>query len=228
MVGEPGVEEAPISLSGITDGGEFDLTIRAVGRVTDYLARLQPGETMQWRGPFGRGWPLAEARGHDLLLVAGGLGLAPLRPVIEHCLANPAAYGSVLLVNGARKPDHFLFQQEYEYWERQLSVMLTVDEVPAGTSWGHDVGLVTGVIDRLELDSSTYALVCGPEIMMRFVARQLLDKGLSAGRIFVILERRMRCGIAQCGHCQHGPLFVCRDGPVFRYQEIADYPDTLL
>ena len=171
---------------------------------------------------------MAEAEGHELLLVAGGVGLAPLRPVIETVVGRPGSYGAVHLVNGAREPARLLFREEYQGWRQWLSVLLTVDQVPPGTPWEHDVGLVTALIDRLELNPGTFAFLCGPEIMMRFVVRLLLDKGLAPERIFVILERRMRCGIAQCGHCQHGPFFVCRDGPVFSYEQIGAFPDTLL
>lgn len=229
MVGWPGVGEAPISLSAFNGQGEFSLTIRSVGRVTDFLTRMQPGDEVFYRGPFGRGWPLEKAQGRDLLLVAGGLGLAPLRPVIEAASAAAGSFNSVRLVYGSRDPENMLFTGEYERWRQTISVALTVDEVPAGATWKHDVGLVTGVIGRMEFNpAETVAMVCGPEIMMRFVGRQLLQLGIAAGRIFVSLERRMRCGFGQCGHCQHGPTFVCRDGPVFSYDEVCNFPDTLL
>jgi NAD(P)H-flavin reductase len=229
MIGWPGVGEAPVSLSAFNGGDEFSLTIRAVGRVTDYLARMQPGDEVFCRGPYGRGWPLEEVKGGDLLLVAGGLGLAPLRPVIDTVTTKTGSFNKIRLAYGGREPGSLLYTGEYERWRGSISVSLTVDEVPAGTGWEHDVGLVTGIINRLELaPANTHAFVCGPELMMRFVCRQLLQLGLAAGRIFVSLERRMRCGIGQCGHCQLGPAFVCKDGPVLRYEEAKAFPDTLL
>lgn len=228
MVGWPGVVEAPISLSAFNDSGGFSLTIRAVGRVTEYLTRLGPGDDLYCRGPYGRGWPLEQARDSELLLVAGGLGLAPLRPVIEAAITGNL-FKSVSLVYGCRDPESLLFRAEYEDWQQAMPVLLTVDEVPPGSGWEHEVGLVTGLIDRLAINPATsYAFVCGPEIMMRFVSRQLLRLGLAPERIIVSLERRMRCGLGQCGHCQHGPLFVCKDGPVFHYGEVSSLPDTLL
>ena len=229
MVGLPGTEEAPISLSSIGDKGRFGLSIRTAGRVTTALTRLSAGDHIRWRGPYGRGWPCRETRGNELLLVAGGVGLAPLKPVIEAAVERPGFWGRVRLVNGGREPSSLLFRDRYEEWRKSISVLLTVDEVPPGSAWQHDVGLVTGLIDRLEPNPArTFAFICGPEIMMRFVVRQLREKGLPDNRIFVSLERRMRCGIAQCGHCQHGPFFVCRDGPVFSCREMIGLPDTLL
>jgi NAD(P)H-flavin reductase len=229
MVGRPGLGEAPISLSGCNGEDDFSLTIRAVGRVTGYLARLQVGDELFCRGPFGRGWPLDEAGGSDLLLVAGGVGLAPLRPVIEAVAAAPDSYGEVRLAYGGREPDHLIFTGDFKRWRNYLSLFLTVDEVPPGTKWEHEVGLVTGIIDRLRLlPAESRAFVCGPEIMMRFVCKQLIRLGFGPSRIFVTLERRMRCGFGQCGHCQHGPHFVCRDGPVFSYDQVHNFPDTLL
>jgi NAD(P)H-flavin reductase len=229
MVGLPGLGEAPISLSGFGGSDEFSLTIRAVGRVTDYLARLRPGDEVFYRGPYGRGWPLETAVGGDLLLVAGGLGLAPLRPVIESVADKNRTLSRVLLAYGGRDPENLLYRDEFDRWQDSISLSLTVDDVPAGTAWDHDIGLVTGIIGRLELiPANTVALVCGPEIMMRFVCRQLLQLEFAAARIFVSLERRMRCGFGQCGHCQHGPFFVCKDGPVFSYDQVNGLPDTLL
>lgn len=228
MAGLPGVGEAPISLSAFNKNGGFSLTIRAVGRVTNHLTRMRAGDEIYCRGPYGRGWPLETAKADNLLLVAGGLGLAPLRPIIA-AVQKKELFDNVHLIYGSRDPDNLLFTNEYELWRNFMDVSLTVDEVPAGVTWEHDVGLVTGVIDRLRPDpANTLAFVCGPEIMMRFVSRQLLRLGLPANRVLVSMERRMRCGFGHCGHCQHGPTFVCRDGPVFNYDEVNSFPDTLL
>jgi NAD(P)H-flavin reductase len=229
MLGYPGVGEAAISVSSLPAGSIFLHTIKAVGRVTDFLARFVPGDEIFWRGPFGRGWPLAAAEGKDLLLVAGGLGLAPLRPVLEAVMANREQYGAVTLVHGSRNPDCLLFVDQYEQWQKFFSVHLTVDEDSAATSCDYQVGLVTMPLDQLELvPAQTVAFVCGPEIMMRFVAGKLLARALAPTDIYVNLERRMKCGIGQCGHCQHGPAFVCKDGPVFSYPEASRFPDTQL
>lgn len=228
MVGRPGVGEAPISISAIAaDGGAglFEHTVRAVGRVTEYMAKLAPGDEVFLRGPYGRGWPSATAG--DVLVVAGGLGLAPLRPLLQK--AAEGRSGEVTLLYGARDPLNVLFKDELEKWARQFPVMLTVDEVPEGSRWQHGVGLITGLFDKVRIDPRrSSAFICGPEIMMRFAARQLVLMGLPPSRIFVSLERRMRCGVAQCGHCQLGSLFVCKDGPVVAYDEVKGLPDMLL
>jgi NAD(P)H-flavin reductase len=228
MVGRPGVGEAPISISAIPANGGAGLlehTVRAVGRVTEYMAKLAPGDEIFLRGPYGRGWP-AEPGG-DVLIVAGGLGLAPLRPFVRK--AAEGRSGEVSLLYGARDPSNVLFKDELEQWARQLPVMLTVDEVPEGGRWQHGVGLITGLFDKVRIEPRrSSAFICGPEIMMRFAARQLVLMGLPPSRIFVSLERRMRCGVAQCGHCQLGSLFVCKDGPVVAYDEVKGLPDMLL
>jgi NAD(P)H-flavin reductase len=229
MLGFPGVGEAAISISSRPEKDLFLHTIRAVGRVTKFLTRLQPGNEFFWRGPYGRAWPVKQAEGQDLLLVAGGVGLAPLRPVIEAVFTRRAAFGKVTLIYGARDPGSLLYTALYDRWRRNLDLHLTVDQVPTCISWPHGVGLVTGPLEKVALDlGATIAFVCGPEIMMRFVARQLLLARLSSSSLYVSLERRMKCGIGQCGHCQHGTTFVCKDGPVFLYRDVRGFPDSLL
>jgi len=228
MVGYPGVGEAPISLSSLPRNGTFQHTIRAAGRVTGFLARLKRGDELFLRGPYGAGWPMEEAA-RGLVIVAGGLGLAPVRPVVHEIAADRGAFGEVSLLAGARDPMSMLYRDEVEEWKRHMRVLLTVDEVPHGAQWGHEVGLITALLDRIRIDPErTAAFVCGPEIMMRFAARTLIMKGMPPSRVFVSLERRMKCGVAQCGHCQHGSKFVCRDGPVFAYGEVSGLPDSLL
>jgi NAD(P)H-flavin reductase len=222
MLAVPGVGEVAISVSGgpaAAADGTLVHTIRAVGAVSQALHDASPGTIVGVRGPFGRGWEVALAAGRDLVMAAGGVGLAPLRPVLAEALANRARYGRVVLVVGARTPEEFLFRSELEALavrENDCEIDLTIDQ-PA-TGWDGLVGFVTEPLARLSLDpANTTAFVCGPEPMMRFSAHVLLGKGMAAADIRVSLERNMQCGIGLCGHCQLGPLLLCRDGPVAGY-----------
>jgi anaerobic sulfite reductase subunit B len=223
-----GVGEVPVSVSGFRPGGsdgsrDQDLvqTIRAVGAVTRALCAAAPGDMIGVRGPFGTDWQLHGADGRDLLIVAGGIGLAPLRPVLLTALAERARYDRVVLLVGARSPDDLIFTRELDIWRRRdADVRVTVDHGTAG--WTGQVGLVTRLIDdAIDDPADTAAFVCGPEIMIRFCAEALLNRGVAASDIRVSLERNMRCGAALCGHCQLGPLLLCRDGPVVSYAEAA-------
>jgi anaerobic sulfite reductase subunit B len=218
-----GVGEVPISLSGRGTDGSLIHTIRDVGAVTAELCRIPRGEAIGVRGPFGTTWPLQEARGADVVVLAGGLGLAPLRPAVEGLLARRDSYGRLLLLYGARTPGDLLYPQQLEDWRAEgLDVRLTVD---AGTrSWLDRVGFVSALLDDVILDfESAVALVCGPEVMMRVTVGALLQRGVSAERTYVSLERSMSCGIGHCGHCQLGPILICRDGPVFTWDEVAHW-----
>lgn len=229
MVGYPGIGEAPISFSGLSENGRFEHTIRAVGMATRFIEHMQKGSEVLVRGPYGRGWPMADARGKDLLLVAGGVGLAPLRPVIREIVKNRADYGRVELLIGSRNEEAVLFSKEYAEWRKAMTVTITVDELVTGKPWPHHVGLITGLLDKVAVDGEgTVVFVCGPELMMRFVSKGLMLRGVRASDLYVSLERRMKCGIAQCGHCQHVGLFVCKDGPVFPYRDVAGLFDGLL
>ncbi len=213
-----GVGEIAISISDNEADGAFVHTIRDVGAVSRALYGAEPGTLLGVRGPFGTAWGLDTAVGHDLVVVAGGVGLAPLRPVVLGALARRADYGRVVLVAGARSPGEFLFRAQLATWERRgdIEVEQTIDQPAA--EWDGPVGFVTEPLARLELDPvRTIAFVCGPEPMMRFSADVLLEKGIPAERIRVSLERNMQCGVGLCGHCQLGPLLVCRDGPVVDY-----------
>ncbi len=224
MLYAPGVGEVAISISG--DPGARDgclhQTIRDVGAVSRALHRAEPGAVVGARGPYGRGWDVASAAGHDLVIVAGGVGLAPLRPVVLDALADRDAFGRVILIIGARRPDEFLFREQIAAWTKRgdLEVLLTVDAPAAG--WSGPVGFVTEPLARVDIDPErTVAFLCGPEPMMRFSAEVLLRKSLPPEQIRVSLERNMKCGVALCGHCQLGPLLVCRDGPVVTYDQAA-------
>jgi len=220
-----GVGEVPVSVSGYRPGGSpghvLVQTIRAVGAVTRALCAAAPGEMIGVRGPFGTDWQLHGADGRDMLVIAGGIGLAPLRPVLLTALAERARYDRVVLLVGARSPDDLVFTRELDTWRRRdADVRVTVDHGSAG--WTGQVGLVTRLIDDAVDDpADTVAFVCGPEIMMRLCSEALVNRGVAASDIRVSLERNMRCGAALCGHCQLGPLLLCRDGPVVSYAEAA-------
>ncbi|MBV9321464.1 MAG: FAD/NAD(P)-binding protein [Mycobacterium sp.] len=215
-----GVGEIAMSVSGVPSAADDTLghTIRSVGAVSRALHDAETGTVVGVRGPFGTDWGLSSCAGRDLVIVAGGCGLAPVRPVILQTLAERSRFGRVVLVAGARTPQHFLFRDEAAEWSRNplLEAELIVDA--AGPEWPWQVGLVTEPLRRLALNPQrTTALICGPEPMMRFSAQALAEKGVAANDIRVSLERNMQCGIGWCGHCQLGPLLLCRDGPVVGY-----------
>jgi len=214
-----GVGEVAISISGDPDRAEDGLvhTIREVGIVSGAVARLTTGEAVGIRGPYGRGWPVDVARGSDVVIMAGGLGLAPLRPLIYAVLNARKDFGKVVLLYGARNPAEILYRAELEQWRRRLDVDIQVTVDTARDDWYGSVGVVTTLVPRATFDArNTIAYVCGPEIMMRFAAAALRDKGIQDESMYLSMERNMKCGIGLCGHCQMGPVFVCRDGPVFR------------
>lgn len=217
-----GVGEAAISISGDPSlPNPLIHTIRAVGAVTKAISKLKAGDTIGVRGPFGSCWPVQEAIGNDVLIIAGGIGLAPLRPVIYQVLAERRKYGKVFLLYGTRTPDDLLYRGELEKWRARfdMEVLATVDR--ASSDWHGNVGVVTTLLKKLVLDpDNTVAMVCGPEIMMRFVAMDLIKKDFGLDRIYVSMERNMKCGIGLCGHCQYGPTFICKDGPVYAYDRV--------
>jgi len=223
MLGIPGIGEVPISLSGDpADPARLLHTIRAVGPVSTALTRLACGERVALRGPFGTGWPLLEAAGKDVIAVAGGLGLAPLRPALHALRAARARLGRVIVLYGARSPQEILFRRELESWQRgvDFEVEITVDH--ALGDWHGHVGVVTRLIERAKLDPArALALTCGPEVMMRFAIAALRHAGLGEEQIFLSMERNMQCAVGLCGHCQFGPLLLCRDGPVLRLDRLG-------
>lgn len=219
-----GIGEVPISMSGDpADTGRLVFTVRAVGRVTDAIARLRPGAALGVRGPFGSGWPLDAVDDRDVVIVAGGIGLAPLRPAVYAVLGKRRRRGRLVILYGARTPGDILFRRELIRWAGRphTAVDITVDR--AATGWHGSVGVVTRLIHHAAFDAENcVALICGPEIMMRYAVQALADRGMAAAGLFVSLERNMRCAVGFCGHCQLGGSFVCRDGPVFCFERIAD------
>lgn len=220
-----GVGEAAISISGPPgDRARLVHTIRAVGATSRALVASQVGEVLGVRGPFGRGWPVAERPGSDVVIVAGGLGLAPVRPILYHVLAERHRYGEVALVYGTRSPADLLYQEELIGWlgRRDIQLYVTVDR--ADSRWPGHVGVVTRLLEKIAFDPAhTAAFVCGPEIMMRLTARDLQAMGVPPDRLYLSLERNMHCAIGHCGHCQLGPAFVCKDGPVFTLDAITPW-----
>ena len=223
-----GLGEVAISLSGDpADEGRVAHTVRAVGAISRAITRLRRNQVIGVRGPYGSGWRVAESEGSDIVVVAGGLGLAPLRPVIYQVLARREHYGRVVILYGARGPADILYRRELQAWRRRLDLDITVTVDHAGADWRGNVGVVPALIPRAPIDPDhAVAMVCGPEIMMRFTIDALRQRGLAMERIFVSMERNMKCAIGLCGHCQFGPAFVCRDGPVFRFDRIAPLFNT--
>ena len=218
-----GVGEVPISISGDREQGqELVHTIRAVGGVTRPMRTLKTGDFVGLRGPYGTYWPMEEAHGKDLLIAAGGLGLAPLRPAIVHALTHRDRYRRVIVLYGARSPDELLFLKEVERWRGRMDTEVAVTVDHAGDDWFGHVGVVTALVPRATFEAKdTVAFVCGPEVMIRFTVRELERRGVSREAIWVSMERSMKCAIGHCGHCQYGSHFVCKDGPVYRFDRLA-------
>ncbi|HZW92964.1 MAG TPA: FAD/NAD(P)-binding protein [Candidatus Eremiobacteraceae bacterium] len=217
-----GVGELPISISG--DPAERDrlvYTVRSVGQATQTLVSREVGEAVGVRGPFGTGWPVEQAQGRDVLVIAGGIGLAPLRPVIYEVLHHREKYGRLVILYGARSPRDLLYRKELAAWARQreTQVLVTVDY--GGLSWRGNVGVVTTLFKYVRLQPArSMAFACGPEVMMRFVARDLETQGLTRENIYLSMERNMKCAVGFCGHCQYGPHFICKDGPIFSFDRL--------
>jgi NAD(P)H-flavin reductase len=221
----PGVGEAPIGISGhCPQDRTWSFTVRAAGNTTRTLSSLRAGDTLGLRGPFGSAWPLDLCEGADLVIVAGGLGLPPLRPVIYDVVANRGRYGNVTLIYGSRTPDALVYAREYDDWPRHgIDVQTTVDHADLG--WRGNIGVVPLLVDRLQpfAPDRTVLFTCGPEVMMRFTVRSAVARGMRTDRIWASMERNMQCAIGLCGHCQFGPEFICKDGPVFRYERIEPW-----
>lgn len=218
-----GVGEVPISVSGdpVTSSDRWVHTVREVGPVTRALCALDPGDVLGLRGPYGSAWPVREVEGADLVLMAGGIGLAPLRPALHAALARRERYGRMVLLYGARSPQDLLYVNELMGWRQRfdLEVEVTVDH--AIGDWRGHVGVVTDLLEYAPFDpGEAAAFLCGPEVMMRLSAMELEDRGVASDHIYLSMERNMKCAIGFCGHCQLGSEFVCKDGPVFRLPRI--------
>jgi len=217
-----GVGELPISISGdpaLSD--RLVYTVRSVGKATNAFVSGEVGDHVGVRGPFGTGWPVEAARGRDVILVAGGIGLAPLRPVIYEILHNRKEYGRLVVLYGVRSPLDLLYRKELTSWARQPDTQILVTVDYGGLNCHGHVGVVTTLFKYARLHPARWvAMVCGPEIMMRFVTRELETRGLARSDIYLSMERNMKCAVGFCGHCQYGPHFICKDGPVFPYDQM--------
>lgn len=207
-----GYGEAPISISG-GDDEAIELSIRAVGNVTKKMHRMKEGDYVGIRGPFGNGWPIEKAEGKNILIIAGGIGLAPLKPVVEYVCKHRECFKDATLLYGARRPSLMLFKYKFEEWRKYMDVLLTVDEAEPG--WEGHVGVVTTLCDKIRHVADTIIYMCGPPIMMKYTSMVLIELGFPPSEMYLSLERNMKCGIGICGHCAVGGVYVCRDGPVF-------------
>jgi NAD(P)H-flavin reductase len=225
MVSLFGIGEIPISIvNDPVDSHYFEHTIRVVGRVSRGMEKLQPGQQVGIRGPFGRGWPLSQAVGQDVLLVTGGLGCAPLVSVVRYLLRRRDRFSRIFILQGVKNSYDLIWRDQYEAWSREPDVQVLLAADVASGDWPWRQGLVTELLGQLELrPERTQVMLCGPEMMMMATIALLRERGVADDRIWLSMERNMQCGIGQCGHCQVGPKFVCRDGPVFCYAEVADF-----
>ena len=224
-----GVGEAPISISSApSKGGFIELCVRNAGDVSGALHQKQCGDIVGLRGPFGRGFPFEQMKGHDVLLVAGGLGIAPLKSLINHIHDERHDFGRVTILLGAKNPGEILFRKQFDMWKHRedFDLIMTVDQ-PDDT-WDGEVGLVTKLFERLEIDpNNTYGAICGPPVMYRFVIDEMRGKKMDVDKIYVSFERRMKCGIGKCGHCGVGHQYACVDGPVFNYWEAMNLQEAI-
>jgi len=217
----PGVGEAPFTPSSSPSRTEtIDLTVMRIGTVTERLHTIAPGAILGIRGPYGRGYPLEEMKGKPIVLIGGGVGLAPLRSLLLALLDDPASFSRITLLYGARTPEDIVYKRLIPSWRERIELRLSVDR---GTpEWKETVGVVTILLDQVDLDvANAVAIVCGPPIMMKFATIRLLDKGFPPERIYLSMESNMSCGIGQCRHCTVGPYYACKDGPVFAYAELS-------
>jgi NAD(P)H-flavin reductase len=233
MVSVLGVGESAISISSHPEDADkfIELSVRKVGNVTGSLFKLKPGSTIGIRGPFGNGWPVDKALGRDLLIVGGGCGQGALRPIILDVLRHRDRYGRVEVLYGARTPQDLMFKYEHELWASvpEGCLMLTVDAAPPGVEWRHNVGVVTKLFEKTAIKPENgLVFICGPEIMMHFAVKGLTSMGFKGDQIYLSMERRMKCGVGKCGHCQIGGKYVCKDGPVFTYDDLALEPDRVV
>ncbi|MDI6791941.1 MAG: FAD/NAD(P)-binding protein [bacterium] len=221
----PGLGEAPFTPSGdLSKGEELEFTVMKVGLVTDALHVAKVDEPLGLRGPFGNGYPLQKFEGKDVLIIGGGVGLAPLRSLLYTLLAHPSKYKRILLRYGARTPEDLLYKEELKQWQEKIDVLTTVDH--GDETWAGNVGVVTTILDDPDIDiAQAAAVICGPPIMMKFVTLRLLDLGFKPESIYLSMEKNMSCGFGKCGHCRLGNFYVCKDGPVFTYEKLKGLPE---
>ncbi len=231
MLSIPGIGEAPISISSAPEEEEILHTVRVAGDVTTQLSRLRPGDAVGMRGPFGTSWPLDEVEDRDLLIVAGGLGIAPLRSAIRRILhlarrrkTASCPTGKKFILYGAKTPKDILFRDEFPRYRSAFQVHLTVDKADPEESWKGEVGLIPTLMRHVSFNPlKSIVFLCGPEVMMQVFTKELTARGVPPEKIFVAMERNMNCGVGLCGHCLFGPVFVCKDGPIFRLSRIVDF-----
>ena len=224
MVYVPGVGEVAISISSDPDDEDLEHTIRIVGRTTGVIARLGPGDVLGLRGPYGNGWPLHASRFKDVLVVTGGLGCAPVTGAIDYMFRRRQSYGHLTILHGVKKSADLVHRARFEAWRREpdTTVLLTADQ--PDRAWRDQSGVVTELFAQIQLDPvRTVAFLCGPEVMLHYAVRTLRRRGLADDRIFLSIERNMHCAVGSCGHCQLGPEFVCKDGPIFPYRRLARF-----
>jgi NAD(P)H-flavin reductase len=220
MVSVFGFGESTFGIVPTEKNGLYEFSIKKMGMVTKALFELRKGSYIGIRGPFGNGYPVAKIKGKNVLLIAGGIGFPPIKALLLHLLKNRKAYGRVELYYGAKTPEDIVYKKELKEWSKKkdLKVRITVDQ--ATKKWKGHVGVVTTILEDIEVDNKTLAFVCGPGIMMKFVTQKLLEKGMKENRIYVSMERLMQCGVGMCGHCNIGKIYVCKHGPVFRVDEL--------
>ena len=230
QLGVPGLGEGPFTPSSSPlEPAHLEVTVLRTGEVTDRLHRMEAGDACTLRGPYGKGFPIEKLEGKDVLVVGGGVGLAPLRALIYKLLSMTDRLGRVAIKNGARETAELLFRRQYEAWASRDSVSLEITIDKPEPSWDGHVGVVTTLLDKLpqEIDiAGCYAFTCGPEIMLKFVTQKLLEQGLTPEQIYLSMNRRMSCGVGKCGRCNIGPYYLCKDGPDICYAKIKDYPNV--
>lgn len=229
MISLMGIGEIPISVCSSPLNREcFEICVRAVGKVTNSIHKLKVGDTVGIRGPYGNGFPIKKIEGHDLLIIAGGLGLAPLRSLILYAIDNRRDFGEIHVLFGCKTPGELLFSDELEEWEKRLDIHFACTVDRADPDWKGNVGLITSLIPGVDIDPArTYAAVVGPPVMYKFVIKELLAKGLPIDQILLSFERHMKCGMGKCGRCQIQNLYCCKDGPVFSFKEIMNMAEAL-
>jgi NAD(P)H-flavin reductase len=224
MVYAPGVGEVAISVSSDPEDELLEHTIRVVGRTTRVIERLEVGGILGLRGPYGVGWPLQQARFKDVLVVTGGLGCAPVTGAIQYIMRRRASYGHISILHGVKTAADLIYHDRFAQWRREPDTTVLLSSDQPDRHWHHRTGVVTELFEEVEFDPArTVAFICGPEVMMRHATRILVGRGLPTRRIHVSLERNMKCAVGLCGHCQLGPEFLCKDGPIFPYDRVAQW-----